>query len=362
MTVTGIIAEFNPFHNGHRYLLSQADGIKIIAMSGNFVQRGEPALIDKWTRAQLALENGADLVVELPFLIAVQSADYFAEGAVSILNRLGADTLTFGTEEPLDYQKLSALYAKHKAEMDTFLAELPEELSYPQKTQKMWEHFAGIAFSGSTPNHILGLSYAKASAGKELCLQPIKRLGAGFHSKDKDQTIASATAIRSHIADSDFITQSVPNPALLLRAPQVTWEDYFSLLKYQILTNPSLPSVFQLNEELASRIRTAVRTAETAEELVEKVATKRYTKARVRRVLTYILVNARDSQLPQAVHVLGFTAKGRAHLKTVKTSARLITRIGSQPWDQMTQQADTVYQLGKASIAEQTWGRVPLKI
>ena len=81
MTVTGIIAEFNPFHNGHKYLLEQAEGLKIVAMSGNFVQRGEPAIVDKWIRAQMALENGADLVVELPFLVAVQSADHFAKGS-----------------------------------------------------------------------------------------------------------------------------------------------------------------------------------------------------------------------------------------------------------------------------------------
>ena len=109
MTTTGIIAEFNPFHNGHKYLLDQAHGLKIVAMSGNFVQRGEPAIIDKWTRAQMALENGADLVVELPFLVAVQSADYFASGAVDILAKLGIDTLAFGTETAMDYNGLSVM-------------------------------------------------------------------------------------------------------------------------------------------------------------------------------------------------------------------------------------------------------------
>lgn len=107
MTTTGIIAEFNPFHNGHKYLLEQAQGVKIVAMSGNFVQRGEPAIVDKWTRAEMALRNGADLVVELPFLVAVQSADYFAQGAVDILERLGVDKLAFGTEENLNYQHFS---------------------------------------------------------------------------------------------------------------------------------------------------------------------------------------------------------------------------------------------------------------
>ena len=110
MTITGIIAEFNPFHNGHKYLLDQAEGLKIVAMSGNFMQRGEPAIVDKWTRAQMALENGADLVVELPFLVSVQAADFFGQGAVDILARLGIDSLVFGTEEVLDSRKIADLH------------------------------------------------------------------------------------------------------------------------------------------------------------------------------------------------------------------------------------------------------------
>ena len=221
MTITGIIAEFNPFHNGHKYLLEQAEGLKIVAMSGNFVQRGEPAIIDKWTRAQMALDSGADLVVELPFLTAVQSADYFAQGAVDILARLGIDTLIFGTEEVLDYQALSALYGEKAEQMMAFLQTLPETLSYPQKTQLMWETFAGIDFSGNTPNHILGLAYAKACAGKTIQLQPIQRMGAGFHSEEK-VAIASATAIRKHMADADFVRMSAPSGDAILQAPQVT--------------------------------------------------------------------------------------------------------------------------------------------
>ena len=137
MTVTGIIAEFNPFHNGHKYLLEQASGLKIIAMSGNFVQRGEPAIVDKWTRAQMALEAGADLVLELPFLVSVQAADFFAKGAVDILERLGIEQLTFGTEEVLDYESVSKVYGEKAEQMEAYLAGLPDSLSYPQKTQAM---------------------------------------------------------------------------------------------------------------------------------------------------------------------------------------------------------------------------------
>ena len=359
MTVTGIIAEFNPFHNGHKYLLSQAEGVKIIAISGNFVQRGEPAIVDKWTRAEMALRNGADLVVELPFLVAVQSADYFA---VDILERLGVDKLAFGTEENLDYQHFSQIYGDNQQKMVDYLQSLPDNLSYPQKTQKMWETFAGVNFTGDTPNHILGLSYAKACAGKAIQLSPIKRQGAGYHSLDTDVAFASATNLRIHRQDKDFVDKFMPQADLFLGAPQVTWENYFQLLKYQILTNADLTGIFQVNEELASRIRSAIRSVATVDELVDKVVTKRYTKARVRRILAYILVGAVEKPLPEAVHVLGFTPKGQKHLKMVKKSVDIVARIGAKPWDAVTQQADQVYQLGNPHLQEQTWGKVPIRI
>ena len=362
MTITGIIAEFNPFHNGHKYLLDQADGLKIVAMSGNFMQRGEPAIVDKWTRAQMALENGADLVVELPFLVSVQAADFFGQGAVNFLAQLGIDSLAFGTEEVLDYQEIADLYAKRGQEMEDFVDKLPDSLSYPQKTQAMWKEFAGLDFSGDTPNHVLALAYAKAVAGRKIKLHPIQRQGAGYHSVDKNVDFASATALRQHQNDQDFLERFMPSAKLFENASKVSWEDYFSLLRYQILSNPDLTTIYQVNQEMAVRIKEAIKTAQSVEELVEAVATKRYTKARIRRLLTYILVQARERDLPKGIHVLGFTEKGRQHLKDLKDQVQLVSRIGKEPWDVMTQKADRIYQLGHPSIAEQNFGRVPIKI
>ena len=362
MTITGIIAEFNPFHNGHKYLLEQAEGLKIVAMSGNFMQRGEPAIVDKWTRAQMALENGADLVVELPFLVSVQAADFFGQGAVDILTRLGIDTLAFGTEEVLDYQKIADLYAECGQEMENFVDNLPDSLSYPQKTQAMWKKFAGLDFSGNTPNHVLALAYAKAIAGRNIKLHPIQRQGASYHSVDKDVDFASATALRQHQRDKDFLERFMPSVTLFEQASKVSWDDYFPLLRYQIFSNPDLTNIYQVNQEMAVRIKEAIKKAQSVDELVEAVATKRYTKARVRRVLTYILVQARESELPDSIHVLGFTEKGRQHLKSLKDQVQLVSRIGKEPWDAMTQKADQIYQLGQPSIAEQNFGRVPIRI
>ena len=362
MTVTGIIAEFNPFHNGHKYLLEQAKGLKVVAMSGNFMQRGEPAIVDKWIRAQMALENGADLVIELPFLVSVQAADFFGQGSIDILARLGIDTLVFGTEEVLDYQKIADLYSERGQEMEFFMENLPDSLSYPQKTQAMWKEFAGLDFSGDTPNHVLALAYAKAVAGRNISLYPIQRQGAGYHSVDKDVDFASATALRQHQTDSDFLERFMPSVAFFENASKVSWEDYFSLLCYQILSNPELTNIYQVNQEMAVRIKDAIKTAKSVDELVEVVATKRYTKARVRRLLTYILVQARESDLPEGIHVLGFTEKGRQHLKSLKEQVHLVSRIGKEPWDEMTQKADQIYQQGHPSIAEQNFGRAPIRI
>ena len=226
----------------------------------------------------------------------------------------------------------------------------------------MWETFAGVEFTGDTPNHILGLAYAKACAGKAIELKPIQRQGAGYHSKEKEVAYASATSLRLHKEDQDFIDKFMPNSHLFQSAPQVTWEDYYQLLSYQILTHPDLTQIFQVNEELANRIKDAIRSACSVEDLVNQVATKRYTKARVRRILTYILVGAREEILPTAIHVLGFTEKGQAHLKSLKGQVDLVTRIGKEPWDALSQQADQVYQLGHSQLAEQIWGRVPVRV
>ena len=276
--------------------------------------------------------------------------------------RLGIDSLIFGTEEVLDYQKIADLYTEQATKMEKFVENLPDSLSYPQKTQVMWKEFAGLDFSGNTPNHVLGLAYAKAVSGWNIKLHPIQRQGAGYHSVDKDVDFASATALRQHQSDQDFLERFMPSVALFEQASKVSWDDYFSLLRYQILSNLDLTTIYQVNQEMAVRIKDTIKTAHSVEELVEAVATKRYTKARVRRLLTYILVQARESDLPEAIHVLGFTEKGRQHLKSLKGQINLVSRIGKEPWDPMTQKADRIYQLGNSGIAEQNFGRVPIRI
>ena len=358
--ISGVIAEFNPFHNGHNYLLSQASGLKIVVMSGNWTQRGEPAIVDKWTRAQMALENGADIIVELPFFASVQSADYFAEYAIGILSDLGVEQLVFGTDsDHVDYDRLCHIYKTQSEDIQAFLDGLPDHLSYPQKTQKMWEVFTGIDFDGNTPNHILALAYTKAIAKLEsnISLQAIPRIGSGFHD-DKLSEFASATAIRAH-ADSD-LSAVMPSFQAFESAPKVAWTNYFSLLKYKVMSTSlvDLPHLFQVNDELAVRLKKAIKVAASFDELVDAVATKRYTKARIRRLLTYILINVSKSQTYEKahLHILGFSSAGRAYLKDYD----VVTKVGKSYTDSLTLQADAVYRLGNVGLPEQNYGRIPI--
>ena len=159
--------------------------------------------------------------------------------------RLGIDSLIFGTEEVLDYQKIADLYTEQATKMEKFVENLPDSLSYPQKTQVMWKEFAGLDFSGNTPNHVLGLAYAKAVSGWNIKLHPIQRQGAGYHSVDKDVDFASATALRQHQSDQDFLERFMPSVALFEQTSKVSWDDYFSLLRYQILSNLDLTTIIR---------------------------------------------------------------------------------------------------------------------
>ena len=164
------------------------------------------------------------------------------------------------------------------------------------------------------------------------------------------------------IADDfkDYETDRRLFPHRALPSGRVKKKDFFPYLRYQIVTCPDLTDFYQVNQELAVRIRVALKSSETIEDLVEQVATKRYTKARVRRLLTYILVGARQEELPSGIHILGFSEQGRQHLSKLKGKVELVSRIGKEPWDSLTQKADKVYQLGNPALTEQNFGRVPI--
>ena len=321
----------------------------------------------------MALSCGADLVVELPVMVSVQAADFFASGAVDILKNLGITDLAFGSESAIDYNEIADIYETKETEMESFIKALPDQLSYPEKTQMMWQHFTGIKFDGNTPNHVLALAYAKAAAGKNINLQAIKRVGK-FHSTKLTEGFASATALRQQLfsltdevgqslfslTDLSAIKNHVPSVILETYAsPKTNWAAYFPLLQYKIRLDDHLENIFQVNQELSVRLKNTIKSAKNFDELVELVYTKRYTKARVRRLLTYILLNIpKEFNLPKEIHILGFSKAGQEIL--AQNRGKIISKIGQKPWDELTQKADEIYQLGNVDFKEQNFGRKPI--
>lgn len=388
MRSCGIIVEYNPFHNGHQYhadmarKLSDAD-IVIAVMSGNFLQRGEPAIIDKWTRAKEALNHGVDLVIELPFAYAVQSADYFAAGGVKLLQALQCDALCFGTDNQseLDYELFGNFVHNHQREINQAYQEIKNNgMSYPQQMTEVFRKFyPNDVFDFSSPNHILGLSYAKENATyeKPMTLYPLKREAAGYHDTKIYQHFASATAIRKAIFSDelDQIKRVLPTQVAidLNSSPTVSWEEYWPLLKYKILSSSllELREIYQMKEGIEYRLQEAAKVSDSFQQFMERAKTKRYTWTRLQRLATYILVNVKQCEIESVrqnsyLHVLGFTEQGQRFLKEKKKNLSLpfITKISKNLTTQLALdiRSNQLYQLGNDRILEQSFGRFPIGV
>jgi len=349
MKVTGIIAEYNPLHNGHRYQLqqarqtSQAD-VVIVCMSGNYVQRGEPAVLDKWTRAQLALAAGADMVVELPFASAVQPADRFATGAIDLLAQLGCQTVAFGSEEAaFDYQTIGQKIATLPAQSAAFVN---YQKTYATQLNEFYQQTLNLSID--QPNHLLGISYAVANArlAQPMQLVAIERQQAQ-HADQLIQTgvYASASAIRKVLAHTpvDLTTVQPVVPATTMAAlttqQGVQWSQLWPLLQYRINSTPlaELRQVYQMSEGLEYRFKKVITQVDSYEALLQALKTKRYTYARLQRVCLYVLLNIKDTAIQQTleqpyVRLLGFNQVGQTYLHQLKKQLTwpLISKISAK--------------------------------
>lgn len=384
MKACGVVVEYNPFHNGHRYHVEQArvkseSDVIIAVMSGNFLQRGEPAIMDKWKRTQAALANGVDLVVELPIEWSLQPADYFAQGSVAILQALGCEALCFGTdyEGTFDYQAYGEKFLTEKENMETlFQAIKDENKTYPEKMQQvMAQVFPELSQKGVQPNHILALSYSQQNAvyDRPMQLVPIIRIAKGYHSKDLDENIASATAIREGLWKQQAIAHTVPVETFEeLQEYQVFWEDFWPLLKYELLVRSAeeLRLIYQMTEGLENRLKAAAKKAERFSDFILAVKSKRYTQTRLQRLCCYVLLGITDEQMrlsweEPSVHLLGFTSKGKDYLKQIKETCTMpiISKVGKKEEKKLalTVHADQIYALANDQIIEQNFGRFPIQ-
>ena len=359
--VLGIIAEYNPFHNGHLYHLKKIKELvnakrTVLILSGNFVQRGDCALIDKWKRTEMALKNGVDLVIELPVLYSISSAENFASGAIKILNSLKVvNYLSFGSEcgsiETL--LKFANVLSSEPPEFKALLQhELSKGISFPKARENALLLYLNDIRKYSNilncPNNTLGIEYLKALKNNNCKIQPItiKRQSNDYNSLDDNIEFASASDVREMVYSNDYdnLFSSMPQSSyeILMEALRcgefVTGlqdfekEIIFLLRCMPIDSIANLPSV---SEGLENAIKEAACNCNSLEELIDNVKSKRFTRTRIQRILLYALLGytKEDMDFVQDnvpyIRVLGFTEAGKSLLSTISKSNKKLKIITS---------------------------------
>lgn len=352
ITATGIIAEYNPFHNGHLYQLREATRLTgqpvVVAMSASFMQRGEPTCLSKWLRARLAVENGAALVLELPTAFSLRSAQFFASGGVQLLAATGSvNTLSCGVESPeLDFGALAqritsdaaqgrirSLLSQGKSYAAACAAVLSEAQQEAGVTAMQASSNEGKASAGLTkPNDILALEYAKALQATDIKLLFIERRGDGYNDREISGTMSSATAIRQALNNSDDgWQQAVPasvRQALLDNAPGYDAALLWQLLRYKLrlMSVDAIADACQCSEGLENLLKDAAACPSFAEAL-QLCTSKRYTTSRIRRLFMQLLLDVPrwrwEDNAPAYLRVLAFNDTGRQLLKQMKSTASL---------------------------------------
>lgn len=347
MKVLGIITEYNPFHNGHLYHLNEAKekaqaDYTICIMSGHFLQRGIPSLMDKWTRSKNALASGVDLIIELPVIYSLSSAEYFAEGATKLLESINlVDTLVFGSEKGSvqDILKMAKVYADEPKDYVRQLKnELNKGLSFPRARENAFKTYMNDAtFVSSDPNNILGIEYAKAlhQIKSKIKIETIKRINNDYHDSKLTGRISSATAIRKTIKNVDHLStiqDAVPKStfnSLLENRNDLVFKEHFSqiiLYKLRSMSLRDLSHIHDVSEGLENRIKTMANEVDTLKELLDAVKTKRYAYTRIQRIVFKALLNIEKDDItrdPQYIRVLGFNKKGQQLLRQMQEEASL---------------------------------------
>ena len=337
LTTLGTIAEYNPFHNGHKYHLEQSlkesgADVCVAVISGNFMQRGEIAILDKWTRAEMAVRNGANLVVEMPVVFACSNAGYFAQGGVEILEALGVSTISFGSElgNMDEISRIARAMDENKEIIENSIKEAVKAgLAYPRARHEALVSILGEESAAhlDNPNNILAFEYLRAI--KKAQPMTVKRQGAGYHDHQADMPLASATAIRRAIAEGREIFQSVPEISWEIisreRGNLADQEMLFDLIRQKILTTSAeeLNKIFGAEEGLGSAMKKGVRYWKSYEDIIEDLKSKRYTRTRIARVLALTLLGVTRDDVRNArsyIRVLAFDEKGSAYLKQIKKS------------------------------------------
>lgn len=328
MNVIGIIGEYNPIHLGHIYQINKIkeqypNSTIILITNSTFTQRGEVSIINKWDKTSLSLKNNIDLVVELPFAYATQSADVFAKGALYILNKLQIDTLFFGSESN-NLEKLTKIVDTqlNNPEYDTKAKKyLDTGINYPTAMSKALKEILGYTIT--EPNDLLGISYIKEIKRNNYKVKPvsIKRTN-NYHSNTINTNIVNASLLRKMIKENKNINQYLPEDTINYIYKNLNIESYFPYLKYKIITTPDLSIYQTVDEGIENRIKKAIYKSNNWTELINNIKTKRYTYNKINRMLVHILTNFTKEEANNLnidyIRILGFNTKGKKHLNKIK--------------------------------------------
>lgn len=354
MKAVGLVVEYNPFHNGHRLHIQESKlrtgaDIVIGIMSGSFLQRGEPALVSKWARTDMALHGGVDLVIELPYRFATANAELFARGSISLLEELRCHSFCFGSEDgeitPFlnTFHLLEEKKEEYKASIKQFLQ---EGLSYPTAASRAFQSISSTEnlLDLSQPNNILGKEYVQTALANRYKIQPftIKRVNVGYHdSKLTTEPIASATGIRKAIIEQKQSLQTIasyvpPSTFTILKDYLSTyktfhdWEMYWPFLKYQILSSSTskLANIHEIEEGVEHRFLENAQRSSSFQQFMTLMKTKRYTWTRIQRMCLHILTFTEKKEIEQTpfptyFRLLGMTEKGQQYLGKIKKELNL---------------------------------------
>lgn len=349
--VAGIVAEYNPFHNGHLYHLLKSkeitkDDYVVAVIGGNFTQRGECSLVDKWTKAEMAIANGVDLVIELPTIYSTSSAENFADGAIKILNSLKiVDHISFGAEcQELNKLNIIAnVLHEEPKEFKAFLsAELSKGISFPKARESAIVNYlnnTSFKYILSEPNNILAIEYLKSIKKHRSKIQPVlvPRKNSGHLTKDYTGTISSATAIRNMIKTghtrnlkdaltpcSYTILKEEINQGHFIR----DFSEFEKIIMYNLRLKDiefikKLPDV---SEGLENLLKKTASSCNTIEEFINIVSSKRYTETRIKRILLYSLLNITQKEMELSkrvnpyIRILGFNNNGEKLLGKINNA------------------------------------------
>lgn len=331
MDKIGIICEYNPFHNGHIYHLEKIkemfpDSFITLVLSASFTERGEFSYLTKWDKTRIALKYKVDLVVELPFIFTVRSADLFAYYAVSMLEKLKMDYLIFGSEtDDVDTLKNLVSTMLYNKDYDKLVKKyLDLGNNYPASCMKALYNLTNVNINNS--NDLLGISYIKTIFLNDYKIKPltIKRTN-NYLAKEITNDISSATSIREYYLNNKDIDKTIPNiTKQYLTIKKNYQEKYFSILKYKLINEINdLDKYLDVVEGIDTRIKKVILKSNTLKELIDNIKTKRFTYNKLNRMFLHILFNFEKKDSKQDlnyIRILGFNQKGRLYLKTIKNN------------------------------------------